>query len=380
MTAPKFKRVAIGELLNEVGPGPMNTMFNIGDLNSDGLIDIFATGRDGKMAWFQNPGSAGVWNRRLIADISMLECGGLAYDLTGSGYPDVIDGGDWRSDELAWWENPGPESRESWIKHVITNTGSGQFHDEAIGDVTGDGTISLVFWNEHAATLYVTPLPDDPTVSPWPSIHAIATEMKVRNIPEEGLAIADIDGDGRNEIIAGTHWFKYDGKDWEKNRFAADYITTLIAVGDIDGDGKPEIVLSEGDPCIFGYPEGGKLAWFKPLANIRDPWTEHLIDENLLDAHSLQLANMCGNGRLDILVGEIGIKEQLKENPPRLFIYENNGDGAFTRHLIDEGTGTHHARLADFRGLGKLDIASRPLHGPERWQIFVWYNEGNGEG
>jgi hypothetical protein len=201
--------------------------------------------------------------------------------------------------------------------------------------------------------------------------------MKVRDIPEEGLAIADIDGDGKNEIIAGTHWFKYDGKVWHKYRFAGDYITTLIAVGDIDGDGKPEIVLSEGDPCIFGYPEGGKLAWFKPSEDVREPWTEHLLDDHLLDPHSLQLADMCGNGHLDIVVGEIGIKERLAENPPRLFLYENDGAGLFTRTLIEEGIGTHHARIADFRGIGKLDIASRSLHGPDKWSVYVWYNEGS---
>jgi hypothetical protein len=42
--------------------------------------------------------------------------------------------------------------------------------------------------------------------------------------------------------------------------------------------------------------------------------------------------------------------------------------------VIDEGTGTHHARLADFRNRGVLDIASRPLHGPDKWKVFNWYN------
>ena len=78
-------------------------------------------------------------------------------------------------------------------------------------------------------------------------------------LPEEGLAIADIDGDGRNEILAGTHWYKFADGRWEQHKYADDYITTLVAVGDIDGDGKPEIVLSEGDACIYGYPQGGKL-------------------------------------------------------------------------------------------------------------------------
>jgi hypothetical protein len=94
MSKPTFTRVTIGELNNEVGVAPMNTMFNIGDLNSDGHTDIFLTGRDGQMAWFENPGNDSSWKKHIIADVDQLECGGLAYDLTGTGYPDIIDGGD----------------------------------------------------------------------------------------------------------------------------------------------------------------------------------------------------------------------------------------------------------------------------------------------
>lgn len=78
-------------------------------------------------------------------------------------------------------------------------------------------------------------------------------------------------------------------------------------------------------------------------------------------------------------MGEIGVKETLEEKKPRLMIFENEGGGQFTRHVIDEGTGTHHARLADFRNRGVLDIASRPLHGPDKWCVFVWYNDRGGK-
>jgi hypothetical protein len=32
--------------------------------------------------------------------------------------------------------------------------------------------------------------------------------------------------------------------------------------------------------------------------------------------------------------------------------------------------------VADLNRDRKLDIASRPLHGPNRWKIFLWINEG----
>lgn len=377
MPQPTFTRTVIGELDNDIGAGAMNTLFQIGDLNSDGRLDIFTSGRDGRMAWFENTGRPTGWRRHIIADVERQECGGLAYDLTGSGCPDVINGGDWRSGKVIWWENPGP-SGGLWRPRLIHDTGHGQMHDEIIADVTGDEIQSLVFGNQGSATLLWVPLPADPRNSPWHDVQAIATDLKVNGQPEEGLAAADLDGDGQNELIAGTHWYKSVRGRWEQHQFAEDYITTLIAVGDLDGDGQLEIVLSEGDACIYGYPEGGKLGWFKRGNDIRGLWHEHRLEEHLLDPHSLQLGDLCGNGRLDILVGEIGVRDRLEENPPRLFVYENDGSGGFTRHMIDHGIGTHHARLADFRGVGVLDIASRPLHGPDKWKIFVWYNNAAG--
>lgn len=380
MATPTFTRRMVGELDNSPFNCEMNTFFQVGDINHDGRMDIVISGRDGQMAWFQNNGETQNWTRHIVDKVSHQECGGVAYDLTHSGYPDIINGGDYRSDELSWWENPGPNGG-LWQRRVITRTGHNQFHDELIGDVTGDGRQSLVFWNQGGGALYWVPLPQDPRQTPWPDIHVIAKDMKEKGQPEEGLVITDLDGDGRNEIVAGTHWYKYTGvagKEWEQHQYAKDYITTVIAVGDIDGDGQKEIVIAEGDACIYGYPQGGKLGWFKPHGDIKSLWQEHRLEDHLLDPHSVQLGNICGNGHLDLLVGEIGKRETLNKEKPRLMVYENDGKGNFARHIIDEGTGVHHARLADFRGKGVLDIASRPLHGPEKWKIFVWFNHAGG--
>ncbi len=376
MGAPAFTRVCIGELDNGA---EMNTLFNVADLNRDGRMDIFSAGRSGVMVWFENKGG-GKWERHLIDRVRRQECGGLAHDLDGDGWLDIVNGSDSGLDELAWWRNPGPQGGP-WRRHLICKTGANQFHDTLIADVTGDGRLSLLFWNQGSGTLYWTPLPRDPTASPWQNIQAIATNMRENGLPEEGLVAADIDGDGKNEVIAGTHWYRYLGPPnrWERHKFARDYISTVIAVGDINGDGRKEILLTEGDACIYGKPQGGKFAWFSPGRDIRDLWEEHLVEDRLLDPHSLQLGDICGNGHLDVLVGEIGVREIYREKPPRLMVFENDGKGNLRRHIVDVGTGSHHARLADFRNVGALDIASRPLHGPDRTKIFVWYNARGGK-
>ena len=78
--------------------------------------------------------------------------------------------------------------------------------------------------------------------------------------------------------------------------------------------------------------------------------------------------------------GEIGAVELDSDDyiirQPRIMIYENDGTGKFnTRYIIDEGTGTHEAFLIDLDGDGRLDIIGKPLHGPEKWNIHVWYNK-----
>ena len=384
MARPSFTKMVVGEVVNDVEPGPMNTFSAVGDIDGDGRLDIVVAGRNGRMVWLENRGPGRPWPQHLVAEADRMECGGCVVDLTGNGLGDIVNGGDWRATEVWWWENPG-EVGQPWTRRVAARTANGQFHDTRIGDVTGDGRLSLVFTNQkNGTTICRVPLPEDPRQSPWPGLEVVATGKAEDNgqgrlQPEEGLAIGDIDGDGRNEIVCGTHWYERTGGGWEGHRFAAGYISTKAAIGDIDGDGRNEIVLSEGDPCIYGKPQGGKLGWFRPAGDLAAMWEEHVVEDGLLDAHSLGFGDLCGTGRADLFVGEIGRPGEHRgvygQRPPRLLVFENDGMGGLTRHVIDEGTGTHDAVLADVRGRGVLDIVGKPLHGPERWCVHVWFSD-----
>ena len=390
MSKVSFTKVKVAEFVNDTGAGPMNTFHTVGDFNGDGKPDIVICGRNGELAWFENPGARGSspWAKHHIGAATGMECGGSAVDLTGSGFPDVINGNDWSGDQLFWWENPGQHGGE-WVKRVVATTGSGQLHDTIVGDVTGDGNLSLVFTNQHGGTkVTVIPLPPDPAVSPWPNQTVVASGLTEPNPgntwsggvqPEEGLAIGDIDGDGQNELVAGTHWLKHRDGIWECHKFASGYITTKCLVADVDGDGRNEIVLAEGDPCVYGKSQGGKLGWFKPGADITAMWEEHLVDEGLLDAHSLQAADLRGTGHLDLIVGEVGVGDGqggFAGRPPVLAAYLNRGGGRFERQVIDDCTGIHEAILVDMDGDGRLDIVGKPLQGSQKWDIHVYYNNG----
>jgi len=389
MPEPIFEKKVIGELINDTGAAKMNTLGCIGDINADGLPDYIVCGRNGEMAWFENPGRRDKWIKHRIAGIKGQECGGCAFDLTGNGYPDIINGSDYTNDEMCWWENTGKFGGE-WKRRIIAKTGKSQMHDTLIGEIKNDGVKYLVFTNQSGGTsIFCVPIPDDPYISPWQGLEIIACGLALPNPdnsagsqPEEGLALGDVDNDGQLELVCGTSYYKWTGAAWEAVRFTGEiYITTKILIADIDNDGRNEIILAEGDAYIYGHDEGCKLAWFKPAGeNYKQEWREHIIDTGLLDAHSLAAADLCSNGYCDIFAGEIGAvkrgggSEDYIIRPPRLIIYENDGKGSFTaRHIIDEGTGIHEAVLTDLDGDGKLDIIGKPLHGGEQWNIHVWY-------
>ena len=84
----------------------------------------------------------------------------------------------------------------------------------------------------------------------------------------EAPAIADVDGDGRSEVIAGSsgyllHAFREDGTEpagWPKN--TGGWLLASPAVGDVDGDRKPEVVAvtREGRLFVWDTPNPASAA------------------------------------------------------------------------------------------------------------------------
>ena len=333
--------------------GTENDVCLIVDVNGDGYNDIVIGGKVGEdnLVWYEYPD----WTRRTIAT-ARLEAGGVVLDITGNGRPDIVAGGDYNSNELYWFENPGPPY-ENWPKRLIEDEFL-KYHDQAIGDVDGDGEDEIVVLSQQAGMVVYYDIPADPRVSPWPKEcrHVICEGLQV-----EGAAVCDLDGDGRMEVVAGPYWFKFDGKVWQRHPIAPDYRLTCVAVGDLDGDGRPEVVLSEGES------DPGRLAWFSGFPD----WQVHLLREDLFHPHSLAVADMDGDGRLDIMVGEMG----LKDHPgPRMIVYRNRGGGEFEEVLVDDQHPTHHAKVGVI-GDGPLpSIVGKP-YSPKN-AVDLWLNMG----
>lgn len=348
---PRFKRYTI-----YTGPPSERTLCVVGDLNNDGQPEIVLASRNPKRElYYLARDAGGQWQRYdMDADFGNPEAGGCLADLTGSGKLDFIAGNDGSGNALFWWECP-DDPTKPWTRREIFRMPANKSHDQLVADLDGDGRLEVYFWNQFSETLFFVPVPDDPRLSPWSGIRPIAT-----GVGEEGLAVADIDGDGRLELLAGQSWYKPpatpDGG-WERNVFAEGYISTRLAVADFDGDGRVEIVLAEGDASFMSERYFGRLVYFKSTGDPRELWQAEVLHDELEDPHSLIVADFDGDGRPDFFVGELGSPDGDDRHPPTQRIYLNR-NGVFEECVIEQGLGTHESKIIEIDG--KIGIVCKP--------------------
>ncbi|WP_324663160.1 FG-GAP repeat domain-containing protein [Haloarcula sediminis] len=307
--------------------------------------------------WYENPG----WERHALATEFNLHpgVGSDLADISGNGRLDFVVGQGFGKSDLYWYEQPA-DPREPWRQHHITDAFE-KYHDLLVADVDDDGEPELVGLSQDAESVFYYDVPADPFREPWPvaNCHVLDDDRRC-----EGLAAADVDGDGRTEIVAGTNVYHRHEDGWARDDICTGWDDTRVAVADLDGDGEPEIVLSEGDSPTFGtHP--GRLAW----VDYPDGEPEILRD-GLFNPHSLQTADVTGNGYPDIYVGEMSLGEA---EAPEQLLFENHGDGRFTEHVVERGVPTHEAKLADMTGDGGLDIVGKS-YGPDH-HVDVWYRD-----
>ncbi len=350
------------------------TLCVVGDLNHDGIPEIVLAGRKPRreLYWLgRDP--KGVWQRHTIDDTcASLEAGGFLYDLDGDGDLDFIAGGDYQDNGLYWWECPADPSQR-WARHEICRMSANVSHDQLVADIDGDGRPELYFWNQKASALFVALVPANPRVTPWQGIFPVVTGIR-----EEGLAVADVDGDGKLELIAGQSWYRRPerGELWERHVFAQGYDSPRVAVADFDGDGRVEIIVAEGDASIYAK-RPGRVARFTAPADATALWHAEILDDQIIDPHSLAIADFNGDGQPDLFVGELGSPNGNDPHPPAQRIFFDQS-GKLVEQVIDQGVGTHEAKAILLDGhwgiVGKpyRNFDANALRGVEVDSVHLW--------
>jgi hypothetical protein len=146
-------------------------------------------------------------------------------------------------------------------------------------------------------------------------------------------------GDGDLDVVRADTWFENDdgkGERWvphqnipmgRKGPFG---ICVRTAVADMDGDGKAEIVIADADitdskVVVLKNGDGKGTRWEKV------PIPQSFVCGSL---HALAVADLNGDGKPDIVANE---QEELlpagRENP-RWIVWENRGGLKFREHII----------------------------------------------
>jgi len=252
------------------------------------------------------------------------------------------------------------------------------YFDMAVGDLDGDGKPDIALSGGKQLSLYHNTSSSNVINSGSFS----GVDVKQGGSSMGGLVIADVDGDGKLDIIAAgirdTIWVFHNissSGTLDASSFgprvaflilnSPNPINTApqnIKINDLDGDGKPDIIV------MFGV-HGNNWTELAIFPNTSSQGTINsasfgppiFITMNNYYAEDLKIADMDGDGKPDIVEGILYNNNVVD---PQLFIYQNNctpgnitaaGFSLSQFNINNGGFGVLSLGLADIDGDGKTD-------------------------
>ncbi|MFY0531896.1 FG-GAP repeat domain-containing protein [Nannocystis pusilla] len=283
-------------------------------------------------------------------------------DFDGDGHDDLLVMGLDDTDLIAGWVARGHGDGTFTADLAPTLKGASAY--PAIGQLDGDAGVDVM----------VAQFADAARIFRW-HVAEFAAYKTLQSPPTpRNHVVADLDLDGRNDVVAlchGAHKFGLtvhrgsDAAAWTTTTTVlgavADFAPAGLLVGQFDGDGVPDALLFEADAPrgflrVFGRPDGEFVEPEVQVGHLR-PW-------------SAALGDLDEDGALDILAAE--------HFPTRLSLATGDGEGGFT-HVgeidIDPPFKPHALDIDDLDGDGHLDIVAVDALSPI---LLYWTGHGDG--
>ena len=269
--------------------------------------------------------------------------------------------------EMVWLKPIDPASGK-WKEYPIGKGGGDWSHGTLIAPLLPGGRPAMITGWHDAQSKGTRPeiweIPSDPT-KPW-------TSRMLADIPYgEEFVAADMDGDGKLDLAAGSWWLENRGDGtFQPHQISEGFAAARVAVADIAGNGRKDVILGEEvlDFKVRITPRSA-LVWFENPGDPRKgPWKMHVIDK-VRCAHSIAAADLDGDGEPEIVCGEHDPFWPYR-NMCNLFVYKKADPKglAWKRYCLDSRFEHHDGtKIIELDG-GKKGIIS---HG---WTDNIYVN------
>lgn len=299
------------------------------DVDGDGWVDVISQSFfETEINWYRNPGAEVLalgllWEKHLMVDtqVSRNEAE-MMYDLDGDGIDELIVNSWNKETSLLAWKF-GTEMREvevmlgrRKVKEMqevptmkkITIGSNKNGHGLGVGDLNGDGLEDVLFeagWYEQ------------PKKNAWSQAWTLHEDWFLHaSIP---MIVQDLNGDGRNDFIYGMghdfglYWREQlkpaaDGTLQWKEHLIDDSFSQphVLHMADIDGDGENELITGKRVFAHGGRDPGGKeepVLYYYNWDKRKQKFERKTISKGSAGS-GLQIAtgDLNGDGRLDIAV------------------------------------------------------------------------------